>query len=231
MTYSSAQTLAAGHRIPLPAASVSHHRSLLPIQAGWKTKGGVRNCCGKGSLLSTAEQVCLLTKPSYKCQKHLLLPQFSTEDVQVVVDSAPGQRWRHLQLILWEAFPADWEYAPQPRTYFTYPNWWVGPARAVTLKEVYLMNWCFMMTWSISVCICVERDSQQNIGSVQKRLGEEVWRENVHVEEALAPIPTLGVAPPPLTFHLYCIGESHLRKNVSDSTLGKGSGHPPTGGY
>lgn len=34
-----------------------------------------------------------------------------------------AQRWLQLQLRLWRACPADWEYAPQPQIYFTCLNW------------------------------------------------------------------------------------------------------------
>lgn len=55
----------------------------------------------------------------------------------------------------------------------------------------------------------------------------------MHVEEAEGDGTYSHSGSGPSTSHISLIlYESHLRKNVSDSTLGKGSGHPPpTGGY
>lgn len=97
--------------------------------------------------------------------------------MQAVVDSA--QRWLPLPLRLWEACPADWEYAPQPRIYFTCLNWWVEHTGEVTLKELYqqIHRWVHEdATHSNARC------AGQNISSVEK--SPFFREENVQVEEA-----------------------------------------------
>lgn len=59
---------------------------------------------------------------------------------------------------------------------------------------------------------------------------ETTWRRSLKVKcsskSLVAHIPSLGVSPSPLKFHSYCISETHLSKNVANSTPRKGSRHP-----
>lgn len=120
------------------------------------------------------EQVFLLTEPSYKCQKHLLLVQFPTEDVQVVVvDSALGSEMAATANQAMGSLPSGLRICTTAPDIFYLPELVSRLHQSSNLEGQISRTIPIFYDDLIQFCWYIRGENgQQDINSVQNRLGE-----------------------------------------------------------